>query len=250
MSADVPERVDHPDAGQGDAKPTVTRIDAPHVLGDHPAVTPPGHRDLEPTASGASVSIAVEAKPADAQHEAELSQQVELQAAQLGRRLQSWQRELARREAQLNAQQSELESSARAARLWLRDKQGELEQRDLDLEQWKQALSLREAELHEVAKGDSAERSHAAPSTKHSPGPTSVARLRRTTDASENQTMLESLRGELVEQHDRLVEQARRLRRWFQRRQQELDWREEHLRRAAKSRRQDIGPSSSQAAQR
>ncbi len=250
MSADVPQRLDHPDAGKGEAKPTDTRIDAPHVLGDRPTVTPLGHRDLEPTTSGASASIAVEAKPADAQHEDELSQQVELQAAQLARRLQSWQRELARREARLNAQQSELESSARAARLWLRDKQGELEQRDLDLEQRKQAFSLREAELREVAKGDSAERSHAAPSTKHSPGPTSVAHLRRTPDASENQTMLESLRGELVEQHDRLVEQARRLRRWFQRRQQELDWREEHLRRAAKSRRKEIGPSPRQPAQR
>jgi len=93
-----------------------TRIDAPHVIGDESSNAP--KPAVEP--------VVVEPAGEDA---AIVARQLRVQADQLAERLRTRQANLDRREAQLNVREAQFENDTRAARLWLSERQAELEAR-------------------------------------------------------------------------------------------------------------------------
>jgi chromosome segregation ATPase len=76
--------------------------------------------------------------------------QLQQQAADLARHLRSRQRDLARWEATLNARLAQLEDEQRSARLWLRERQTELEQRATALQRETRQLAERGADIESL----------------------------------------------------------------------------------------------------
>ena len=84
------------------------------------------------------------------------SEQLQQQAAELAEHLQSRQRHLVRHEASLNARSAEYDDQQRSARLWLRERQGELDQREHELQRQFQTL---EEQADDVQQADQAAKS-------------------------------------------------------------------------------------------
>lgn len=89
-----------------------TRVDAAHVV----------NREVEATAA-----------PAEVLSDEAVAEQLRTQAAQLAAHLRGRQKELDHREAQINAGLAHLEGDTRAARLWLAEREAELNRRDEEL---------------------------------------------------------------------------------------------------------------------
>ncbi len=142
---------------------TETRVDAPHVF-NTPPTTPVENsteeakqkankdsvvkgtehtgnqaKDIANTPAAESVAEAVallqeEAGGCDKESCAgESSEQIRLQATQLGEQLRSRQEDLDRREAQLNARVAQLENDARTTRLWFTETRKDFDRRELEL---------------------------------------------------------------------------------------------------------------------
>jgi hypothetical protein len=116
-----------PNAESSDAKGDARivndmRIDAAHAFPSPGGNCPPDSASPVPALSLAS------AANQDAERGAAV-QQFRTQAVQLADHLTSRQKDLDRREAELNARAAELESGLRSARLWFTEREAELEQR-------------------------------------------------------------------------------------------------------------------------
>jgi len=136
------EQADQP-AAELHVEPRVDqRIDAAHLIGD--AATPP-----------AADNAAVLRQAAPTQAEAE---QLRVQAEQLARHLDTRQEGLDHREAQVNAITAQLDRDARIARLWLSERQAELQRHSEEL-----AAEHREVQgrLERLAAAEAAQKHHA-----------------------------------------------------------------------------------------
>ena len=98
-----------------------TRVDAAHLVRDRRATVEAP--EVESVTAELVVDLTLEQR-----------EQLRIQAAQLAAQLQSRQRDLDRRESQLNAGNAELENQRRGARLWLIERQQELAEREAELE--------------------------------------------------------------------------------------------------------------------
>jgi hypothetical protein len=120
------------------AAPLRARIDPPHPLGE--AALPadgPVEEAAPVVAEDAPSTDAVAATGRSAPH---LTEQLQTQALQLGALLRSKQRELDRREALMNAREAKLENELRLARLWTRERDEEVRQREQDFNARQKAL--------------------------------------------------------------------------------------------------------------
>ncbi|MBX3411404.1 MAG: hypothetical protein KF708_01710 [Pirellulales bacterium] len=129
---------------------TETRVDAPHVLrtaselqADATVAAP-----VTPTGQGAEqVAPAVNLAVA----EFDLRAPLEQHARQLGEHLAERQRELDRRESQLNAAHAELDSHWRNSRLWFQERTQELAEKETELDERATRLDARQTQLDERA---------------------------------------------------------------------------------------------------
>jgi DNA repair exonuclease SbcCD ATPase subunit len=106
-----------------------TRIDAPHTFSGQDCQSPPQPDSIADAAQQAPIPTSEKFSKDELQN-----QRVERQAAQLADHLRNRQKDLDRREAQLNAAVAQLESDLRTARMWLADQEAELTQRRLELD--------------------------------------------------------------------------------------------------------------------
>lgn len=129
MPRTTPKQSGHPAASQPTGPIRDKRFDPPHEVA----------RGAEQATGGSTTAPAEEQSPGPdlklARGELpEVIGQFRLQAQQLATHLESRQRELDRRESQLNAQLALHEAAARSARLWFQERHHELLQRQEDLD--------------------------------------------------------------------------------------------------------------------
>jgi hypothetical protein len=146
-----------------------TRFDQAHEIQRANTKTPP----LEIQSGSENISASTEVRSHDASGELfnsptgtrfeneasvtpELIQQFRLQAQQLANYLDSRQRDLDRREAELHARIAQQESAARNARLWFQERNSELDDRQQALEQREQEFNVRLIESNEEAESQRA----------------------------------------------------------------------------------------------
>jgi chromosome segregation ATPase len=177
-------------APQIDQASTGTRVDPAHQIAKQEGIT-------------AAVGDAAAEKPLPDEAVAE---QLHVQADQLASHLRAQQKQLDHRQAELNAQIAQLERDARTARLWLGEREAELDRRSRELDQQQREV---EGRLARLAAADAARRNQAdTPDAKGqtkaaAPGPELLAReevLRRTAEA------LEAKRRQLDEAEARLAD--------------------------------------------
>ncbi len=102
--------------------PSGARIDTAHAVGDADEAS------ASEEAFGASTVAGTATQPSD-----DLSEQLRLQGEQLAAALQRRRNELDRREARLNARNAEQENEARGLRMWLVERQQDLDEREAGL---------------------------------------------------------------------------------------------------------------------
>jgi hypothetical protein len=112
------------DAHSGRTRQSATRVDTAHFTAGEAAVP-----EASPTAPAASESVL---------HPAELAaevtvQQIRSQASQLAAHLQRQQAAVDHRESELNSRLAAMENQIRSARLWLNERQAELDRREAEL---------------------------------------------------------------------------------------------------------------------
>jgi chromosome segregation ATPase len=146
-----------------------TRVDLPHF---------PANRDIDPTQSGGS-----DCQPPS--FDAETAERIRAQAEQLAEHLRQRQQELDAREAQINARLAQFDSDMRAARLWLTERESQLDYRGEEIAGQEQELKSR------------LERLAAAKTEQDRQG--------------EAQTQEHTLDGEIRELYEQLVRQRREL---------------------------------------
>lgn len=134
----------------GDARPYVhaaasrwdTRIDAPHPLQTESALQA---RANQPTVGADDVSgRGVSERPMDWP---DLVEQLHLQARQIQAHLDQQRQSLDRREARLSAHAAEVENQARALRLWLVERQAEIDERAAALARRESTVAERESRI-------------------------------------------------------------------------------------------------------
>lgn len=147
-------------ARPGEAKPaTETRIDSAHPSANiscHPLEDgAASEAQAEPNSAGQQEGEAGADEPESGRL---LLQQIRGQAEQLGAYLRTRQEELDHREAQINARAAQIDHDARTARLWLSERDQELDRREEALGQREAELALR---LERIAQADAALRKRA-----------------------------------------------------------------------------------------
>jgi hypothetical protein len=117
---------------------TEKRIDGRHALGD----AEPAHGSGPSTAEQAA--MAIQTLPPKLATASSAADHLRTQAVQLAEYLRTRQRDLDHREAQLNAQSAQIESGQRSARLWV-------SQRETEVEAQQQAMARRQTEIESAA---------------------------------------------------------------------------------------------------
>jgi DNA repair exonuclease SbcCD ATPase subunit len=112
-------------AAEANGPTTTTRIDSAHAINNPPSAA--GASTEPPTGNEGSDNEGSDS-------ETVLAEQFRLQAAQLSDQLSERQKSLDRRESEVNARLAALESETRRARLWLEQRQGEIEKRQQQLD--------------------------------------------------------------------------------------------------------------------
>ena len=163
-----------------------TRVDPPHEVSD---LIPESERE-EPTPETEPVL------------DEEASEQLLLQADQLGTLLSIRQKELDRREAELNSRTALMESDARSARLWISESESDLAAREKTLFESEREVEKRLARL---AAAEAALQKRTSPST-----PEDAAALAERLAAEHRQSMAElQQKRQTVERRARHVDQCR-----------------------------------------
>ena len=187
-------------------------------------------------------------------------EQRQVQAGQLAALLRQKRQELDRRESQLNARQAQLENEARSSRLWLSERQQELQQQELTLRRREDQLEAeasrlavaREASEREAAEFDEQlvererqiaqarseiRRAEDRLSLRESAAAAAEERIHRSREAHERQALVERQQWEL--EREAQAEMLRQASRQLDRRASELERREESL--VRREVRQDAG---------
>jgi DNA repair exonuclease SbcCD ATPase subunit len=133
-----------------------TRIDPAHHHGGENL----SQREASNAASEAENALVSPGEPAREEPPPDLSgEQLHRQAEQLAEYLRQRQKELDHRESQLNAQSAQLESDARTARIWLGEREADLQERDAkrtalqaELKQRLERLAAAEAAIEQRSK--------------------------------------------------------------------------------------------------
>lgn len=115
--------------------PSGARIDAAHPIAGQ-------EQPATPEALPAPTPAAEEIAPAE-----EFYEQLRLQAEQLGGELQRRRDQLDRRESRLNARDAELDNEARGLRMWLVERQQELDEHEKDLIRRERAIDDRKSQI-------------------------------------------------------------------------------------------------------
>ena len=139
---------DKPQPNTRPAIDQIHRVDGPHLTGP----------TVEETAEVSAATL----KAAAGLDEERNQEQFRAQAAQVARHLRQRRTEIDRREAELNARISQLESEVRVSRLWMHERNHEFEQRENELQNEVSELRSRLQTVAAVEVADEQQRSRAA----------------------------------------------------------------------------------------
>jgi hypothetical protein len=117
-----------------------TRIDPAHTIAGGPS-----RPEASPEREGAAITSTVEIASVDGADTPRLDEQLRLQAEQISTYLRAQQKQVDRREAHLHAQLAQQDNGARSARLWFRERQQELTEREAELRRREQEVEREQA---------------------------------------------------------------------------------------------------------
>ncbi len=123
------------ESGEVKSSPVTSRIDPPHPRPDSAPVEMPAAIELE--------AIPIKSP----QPSGDFTEQLHTQALQLADHLRVKQRELDRREALLNSREAKLDNEMRMGRLWLRERDQVVAEREQQFQERQQTLDVKSAEI-------------------------------------------------------------------------------------------------------